>query len=93
MINKTCFTDDVVGTDRFYSMHLSEQALYFHLCMAADNNGCVRNPKAILRMLDANGEYLETLCKKNYVYWEDDDVVYGNKNIKIVDYEGMGNCR
>ena len=39
MANKRMFSKEITNTDRFQSMKLSAQALYFHLGINADDDG------------------------------------------------------
>ena len=48
-------------------MPLSAQALYFHFCMNADDDGFVKNPKRIQRMLGASDDDCKLLVMKRFV--------------------------
>lgn len=60
------FSSTIVENDVFLDMPLSTQALYFHLCMNADDDGFV-SPKRIMRMVGANDDDLRVLIGKRYV--------------------------
>ena len=48
------FTQRIVESDAFYSLSFASQALYFHLNMAADDDGVVHNPNKVIRTLCTN---------------------------------------
>ena len=56
MAERRMFTQKITESDAFLDMPLSAQALYFHLCMNADDDGFVKNHKRIARMLGANDD-------------------------------------
>lgn len=60
------FSDKIVASDAFLDMPLSAQALYFHLCMNADNDGFVQ-PKKIMRMVNAANDDLQILIAKRFI--------------------------
>ena len=49
MPERRMFSKKITESDAFLDMPLSAQALYFHLNMAADDDGFVNNPKKIVR--------------------------------------------
>ena len=57
----------IVDSDAFLDMPLSTQCLYFHLNMRADDDGFIRNTKAVLRSIDAERDDLLILKEKGYV--------------------------
>lgn len=61
------FSLTVVDSDAFLDMPLSTQALYFHLCMRADDDGFVNNPKKIQRVVRATEDDLKVLMTKQFV--------------------------
>ena len=67
MAQKRMFSKDIISSDVFISMPLSSQALYFHLCMNADDEGFVDNPNAIIRLVGANNDDIKILLSKRYV--------------------------
>ncbi len=68
------FSQSIVEDDVFLDMPMSSQALYFHLCMNADDYGFV-SPKRIMRMVGANNDDLQVLIAKRYVLPFDSGVV------------------
>jgi len=55
----------IVESDAFLDMPISSQALYFHLCMNADDDGFV-NPKKIMRLIGAAVDDLNVLLTKRF---------------------------
>lgn len=67
MAEKRMFTQQIVDSDAFLDMPLSAQALYFHLSMRADDDGFVKNPRKIQRMINAGDDDLRLLIAKRFV--------------------------
>ena len=67
MAEKRMFTKKITDSDAFLNMPLSAQALYFHLNMAADDEGFVNNPKKIQRAIGASEDDLKLLMAKNFI--------------------------
>ena len=67
MANKRMFTKQIIDSDAFLDMPLSSQALYFHLNMRADDDGFIKNPKKIQRMIGATDDDLKILIGKRFV--------------------------
>jgi hypothetical protein len=67
MAERRMFTDKITESDVFLDMPLSTQALYFHFCMNADDDGFVKNPKRIQRMLGAGDDDCKLLVVKRFV--------------------------
>jgi hypothetical protein len=61
------FALKVVDSEEFIELPLQAQALYFHLGVRADDDGFVRNPHAIMRMLNVRRKYLDDLLMYNFV--------------------------
>ena len=51
MAERRMFTKKITESDAFLELPLSSQCLYFHLCMNADDDGFVNNPKRLIKML------------------------------------------
>lgn len=68
MANRRMMSKDVIDTDNFLDMSLSTQALYFHLLLKADDDGFVKNPKRIMRMIGANDDEMKVLISKKYIF-------------------------
>lgn len=67
MAEKRMFSNKIVGSDPFKEMPLSAQALYFHLGMAADDEGFLNNAKSIQRSIMASEDDFKLLIAKNFV--------------------------
>lgn len=67
MAEKRMFTKKITESDAFLDMPLSTQCLYFHLNMAADDDGFVNNPKKIQRMVGASEDDLKLLLAKSFI--------------------------
>lgn len=67
MAERRMFTQKITESDAFLDMPLSTQALYFHLCMNADDDGFVKNPKRITRMMGASDDDMRLLVAKSFV--------------------------
>ncbi len=61
------FNREVVCTDWFTGMPLTAQALYFQICMSADDDGFVTSVKTIMFVIRASQDDLAILIAKNYV--------------------------
>ena len=67
MAEKRMFTGKITESDAFLDMPLTSQCFYFHLCMYADDEGFVKNPKRIQRMIGASDDDMRILLGKNFV--------------------------
>ena len=67
MAERRMFTKKITESDAFLEMPMSSQALYFHLCMNADDDGFVKNPKSIQRLVGCNDDDLKLLIGKRFV--------------------------
>jgi len=84
MAQRRMFSKDITENDAFLDMPLSSQALYFHLGMAADDDGFV-SPNRIVRMIGCQGDDLKLLIAKKFVLPFEDGVVV-IKHWKINNY-------
>jgi len=75
MAERRMFTKKITESDAFLDMPLSAQALYFHINMAADDEGFVNNPKKIQRMIGASDDDLKLLIMKNFLITYDTGVI------------------
>ena len=66
MAERRMFTEKITESDAFLDMPLSTQCLYFHFCMNADDDGFVKNPKRIQRMLGASDDDSKLLIAKSF---------------------------
>lgn len=67
MANKRMFSKQITTSDAFVDMPMSSQLLYFHLCMEADDDGFVANPKRIIRVVGSNDDDLKILIAKRFL--------------------------
>lgn len=64
MAQRRMFSKKKTESDQFLDMSLSAQCLYFHINMAADDEGFVGNVKTIKRMIGASDDDLKELIGK-----------------------------
>ena len=74
MAERRMFSKRVIGSARFLRMPGSTQALYFHLGMAADDDGIVE-AYPIMQMVNASEDDLKLLAAKGFVKVLNDDLV------------------
>ena len=67
MADRRMFSKEIIDSDAFLDMPLSTQALYFHLCMRADDDGFVNNPKKIQRMIGCSDDDGKVLIGKRFI--------------------------
>lgn len=67
MAERRMFAKTIIDSDAFCDMPQSTQNLYFHLCMRADDDGFINNPKKIQRMANCSDDDAKLLCAKNFV--------------------------
>lgn len=72
MAERRMFTQKITESDAFLDMPLSTQALYFHLCMNAENKGLINNAYAICRSLCCDRKCVDELIKLKYLNVEKD---------------------
>lgn len=54
MAEKRMFSAKIIESDAFLDIPATAQMLYFHICMNADDDGFVNNPRKIIRMCGAS---------------------------------------
>lgn len=69
------FTKKITESDAFLDMPCSTQVLYFHLNMAADDDGFVNNPKKIQRMVGCSDDDMKVLIMKSFILVFDSGVI------------------
>lgn len=67
MRDKITISSEIVGRHSFSRLTSNAQALYFHLCFAADDEGVVRDPAAVLNKVCASDLDLEELVSADFV--------------------------
>ena len=75
MAERRMFSKTITESDFFLDMPLSTQALYFHLCMYADDDGFLGGYRKIMRMCGATQNEYDLLIGKNFIIEFDDGVV------------------
>lgn len=83
MAERRMFSKKIVDSDAFKTMSLAAQALYFHLGMAADDDGVVNNAVSITRSIGATQEALEELVSSRRFLLKGPNGVYVVKHWKI----------
>lgn len=67
MRDRTTISNEVVGRYSFSRLTPNAQALYFHLCFAADDEGVVINPTAVLNKVCASDLDLDELISADFI--------------------------
>ena len=67
MAERRMFCKSVVESDSFLDMPADAQALYLHLCMAADDDGFVANPRSIMRLCGSKDDSMRLLISRKFV--------------------------
>ncbi|CZR02749.1 conserved phage C-terminal domain-containing protein [Trichococcus collinsii] len=67
MAQRRMFSKKITETDLFLDMPMSTQCLYFHLNMAADDDGFIGNVKTAKRMIGASDDDLKLLMAKEFI--------------------------
>lgn len=61
MANRRMIAKTTTESDKFLDLSLSAQALYFHFCIEADDDGFIINPNRLLRLIGAEKEDRQAL--------------------------------
>lgn len=77
MAEKRMFSIKILESDAFMEMPPSAQMLYVHLCMNADDDGFVNNPKKIQRSCGSSEDDLKMLEDNRFI------IVFPSKIIVI----------
>jgi hypothetical protein len=67
MAERRMFAKTIIDSDAFCDMPQSTQNLYFHLCMRADDDGFINNPKKIQREVNCSDDDMKILYAKNFI--------------------------
>lgn len=67
MAKRRMFSIDVIDTDIFMDMPQSSRLLYYELCMRADDDGFVANPKKIIKIVGCSQDDFKVLISKKFV--------------------------
>lgn len=67
MRDRITISSEIVGRHSFSHLTPNAQALYFHLCFAADDDGVVSNPTAVLNKVCASDLDLDELISADFI--------------------------
>ena len=67
MADRRMMSRKIVESDAFYDLEPMQQALYFHLCMEADDDGFINNPKSIARGMGASIDDINALIDARFI--------------------------
>lgn len=67
MATKRMFSLKIVDTDAFVEMPNEAQLLYFRLCLSADDDGFIGNPRRIMRSYGITEDNMKILISKKFV--------------------------
>lgn len=67
MAERRMFAKTIIDSDAFLEMPTSAQALYFHLCMRADDDGFINNPRKIQRTVGSADDDIRLLIAKRFI--------------------------
>lgn len=88
MPERRMLAKSIIESDFFCDMPVDAQMLYIRLNMAADDDGFVASPRAIMRMHGFNDDTMKLLISKNFVlqFQKGDNFVYLIKHWKVHNY-------
>lgn len=75
MAIKRMISIQIIDSDMFLDMPMSARLLYYDLCMRADDEGFVGNPKRIMRTTGATNDDMNILIQKNFVIYCESGIV------------------
>ena len=75
MAERRMFAKTIILSDAFLDMPATSRCLYMTLCMVADDDGFVNNPRSIMRQSGASDDDMRILVGKKFVIIFDDGVV------------------
>lgn len=67
MPERRMFAKTIVTSDAFLDMPATARCLYFTLCMFADDDGFVNNPRSVMRQCGAHDDDMKILIAKSFV--------------------------
>ena len=76
MAQKRMFSREITDSDSFLDLSLSAQCLYFHACLAADDEGFISAGKRIARAIGATEKELDELVKAGFLILFPESGVY-----------------
>lgn len=85
MANKRMLSMQICDSDAFLEMSTSAQNLYFHLCLRADDDGFIGNPRKIMKFVSCSDDDLKLLIAKKFV------LAFGN-GVIVIKHWRIHNC-
>lgn len=67
MAERRMFSKPLIDSDQFLNLPISTQNLYFHLCMRADDDGFVGNPKRIQKLIGVTDVDYNLLLAQKFI--------------------------
>ena len=88
MAERRMLAKSIIESDMFSNMPLDAQMLYIRLNLAADDDGFVSNPRAVMRMCGASDDCMRILVSKKFVlsFEVGDDFVFLIKHWRVHNY-------
>lgn len=86
MAERRMFTKKITESDAFSELPATTQALYFHLCMSADDDGFSNQIRMAMFNAHADRKDLDTLIEKKFVIFFEDRGVAVVKHWKMHNY-------
>ena len=74
MREKRVFSNQIVGSDAFMGLPAAAQALYFQLCMSADDDGFIGASSKVISSMGLSRKELNLLSDKGFVILFDSGV-------------------
>lgn len=62
------FSKELIQSDKFFSMSIKSQLLYFHIGLLVDDDGFSNNYRMYMNVINADEENLYELQKQGYIY-------------------------
>lgn len=67
MAQKRMFSREITDSDSFLDLSLAAQCVYFHICLAADDEGFISAGKRIARSIGASAKELDELVDRGFL--------------------------
>lgn len=67
MLARRLFSEKIIMSDAFLDLSKDARCLYISLCMSADDDGFVGNPRSIIRQTGAEPDSLEELASTRFI--------------------------
>ena len=76
MAQKRMFSREITDSDSFLDLSLGAQCLYFHVCLAADDEGFISAGKRIARAIGASDNDLNELVQSGFLLFFPESGIY-----------------